>query len=835
MLDKCFGECDVVYIVGDLNVNFQNKCHELSELIDTYNLKNIIKGPTCFKSVKNPTLLDVIITNKPKSISGHLNFNIGMSDCHNYICAATKYNLSEVPKDIITYRSYKKFNEENFLSDITKMSLESSSGADINTKTSNIIEKLKMIIDRHAPLKTKYLRGKRAPYMNDVLRKAINVKAMFYRKYIKNPNEYTWDSYRKQRNKVTHLKRISVKNFFDSKCEKSNLNSKSFWGTIKPFFTSKNSKSNDMFHLLENNVIVSDPAKVCDIFNNFFISIANEISSDQNDASHRNDYYPDYSQHESILKIKDKMSNNTVFQFTQITKQNVFTKLNKMNPKTSSGYDQVPSKLLKMAAEPLSNVITPLVNESIALSVFPDPLKYANVSPIFKKSDQLQKENFRPISVLTALSKVFEGIMADQLKDHFKHILSKWLAAYRSQYSCNNVLLSFVEFLRESLDNNKHVGCILMDLSKAFDCLNHELLLAKLNAYNVTPSACLYINSYLTNRKQRVKIKNVYSSWKTLTTGVPQGSILGPLLFNIFLNDLFLWIDPDIRLFNYADDNTLVHSHENKNFMINSLEKASAQAIEWFSLNKMKANPSKFQALYLDRTSNTTCKFDINGSYLYPENSVKLLGVLFDKNLSFDEHISNITKKAGKQINALRRISSLLNTESKLKIFNSFICSNFNYCPIVYNTYSVKHSRKLEKIQERALRFVFNDFSSSYNSLLNKAGKKELSMSFLKNTVEQVYKVLNDQAKPMDSNFFTRSSSSYALRNQHGLKLPSYKTITYGKHSFKYMGAYIWNNLPREIKECVSLNDLKLTLREWTGPNCNCLSCYFCSHKYICK
>jgi hypothetical protein len=795
--------------------------HELTEFMDLYNLRNIVKGATCFKSVSNPSLIDVILTNKPRTLSGHLNASNGLSDFHNIICAATKHNLDEVTKNKIRYRSFKKFNESNFLNDINNINTQLLTG-DINEKVSIYLDLLKATIDRHAPIKTKCIKSKQVPYMNDNLRKSINVKAMLFRKYIKNPNDTTLKAYKIQRNKVNKLKRASVKQHFDNKCEAHDCNKKSFWETIKPFFSSKNTHSQGKINLLENGQIVSDTEQICTIFNDFFVNIAQNIAPIENNTSKNLDG------HESVINILERFSESRCFNFHTVSQKCVWKKLKNLNPKKASGYDDLPSKLIKLAAEPISEHITPLINESIMTSCFPDPLKYADVSPIYKKSDNLIKDNFRPVSVLTILSKVFEGFMAEQMNSYFKDKLSIWLSAYRSKYSCNNVLLTFVESLRLSLDDNKYIGCVLMDLSKAFDCLNHDLLIAKLKAYKLSSPSCQYIKSYLSNRMQRVKVNNTYSSWKELKIGVPQGSILGPLLFNIFINDIFFYIDPDVSILNYADDNTLVYSHDNKDTMVTKLEIASQQAIKWFEQNKMKANPDKFQTLFLNRKKDQNVYFTINGSSISPDTSVKLLGITFDNELTFTDHISNICKKAGKQVNALHRLSKVLGTESKLKIYNSFIQSHFAYCPTVYNTFSLENCKKLEKIQERALRFVFNDYISSYNDLLRKASKPSVTKFIIKSTVEQVFKIQNDLAKPIQSSFFVNPNSAYDMRNENRLKLPKYNTVKYGKHSLRYMGPYLWNKTPTAMQNCDSLKEFKDILNEWEGPKCNCGYCFLC-------
>ena len=298
------------------------------------------------------------------------------------------------------------------------------------------------------------------------------------------------------------------------------------------------------------------------IFNEYFCSVATQIGIDDKISETENlkSIIASYETHPSILSIKENAVHNDVFRLSLTTHTEVLKLLKRVNPKKATGYDNIPPKLLKIAATEFAYPIYNLINISINASHFPAQLKKAEVSALYKAKDSLDTTNYRPISILPSISKIYERIFYDQLYCFFNNIFTNMLAAYRPKYGCQHVITKLIEDWKTALDNKKNIGAILMDLSKAFDCIPHRLLICKLQAYGVLPETCELIKSYLQDRMQRVKMGPNRSEWKFLSKGVPQGSILGPLLFNIFVHDIFYCLG-DTSLYNFADDNTLSKCH----------------------------------------------------------------------------------------------------------------------------------------------------------------------------------------------------------------------------------------------------------------------------------
>ena len=440
---------------------------------------------------------------------------------------------------------------------------------------------------------------------------------------------------------------------------------------------------------------------------------------------------------------------------------------------------------------------------------------------MFKKGTKTSKDNYRPVSILSNISKIYERLMFKQISEYFEPILSKFQCGFRKGFSAQHCLLAMLEKWKAAVDNKNTFGALLTDLSKAFDCLPHDRLLAKLNAYGFSLSALKLVQSYLSNRKQRAKINLEFSSWEEILFGVPQGSILGPLLFNIFLCDLFIIMN-DVDFASYADDNTPFFVANDLDEVIYKLQNASKSLFQWFADNQMKANPDKCHFIC---SANVKTSIMIENEQIENSNCEKLLGVFFDSRLTFQTHINNICKKASQKLNAISRITPYMDFDKRKLVVNAF-SFQFNYCPLIWMCHNRTYNNKINRLHERCLRLIYNDKQSSFEELLIKDNSVSVHHKNLQALAIEMCKVYCKMSPEiMQDVFHVNEQGQYFLRNPTDFVIPTIKTVNYGSESVRFLGPKIWEMLPDNFKNKDSVESFKMAIQEWKPDSCPCRLC----------
>ena len=821
---------DRIIIMGDFNLEPTDE--PIDTFCNSYNLNNLVKGNTCFKGP--PKCYDLILTTHKHSFQNTQILTTGFSDFHSMTTTILKTEFVKADPIQINYRNYKNYNPINFNEDLKQQLCDNNT---TNKTYEDFHSILCQVLDKHAPIKSKCLRANNSPFMTKQLRKLIMNRSRCKNAFFKNKTVDNWEKYRRLRNECVKLTKKAKREYFDNLSLSNITDNKHFWKTVKPFFTNKQHK-NPKIILVENDEIINDNKKNAEIMNNYFVNVTKGLDipdiickdvqgiSDIEYIDPIDQIIYKYNEHPSILKINNYIKSSKNFSFENITPPEIEKEILELNPKKAAGSDSIPPKILKDGIGVIKSPLTQLFNISVEECHFPLDLKKANVAPLFKKDDNTNKENYRPISILPCISKVFERIMFRQVATYTNNVLSPHLCGFRKGYNTQHILMRLKNNLNISLDRKEKVGLLLMDLSKAFDCIPHELLIAKLHAYGFDKQSLKFIYSYLKGRSQRVKINADYSSWKEILSGVPQGSVLGPLLFNIFINDIFFFVE-NSELYNYADDNTLSVADISIETIISKLETDINVLNIWFKNNGMILNESKCNFMIVETSRSQrekTEKIKIQNKHVNEVKNAKLLGITLDKNVTMNEHINKICKQAANKLHALARIAHFLNEHKRKILMKTFITSQFNYCPIIWMYCQRKSNNLINRIHERALRIAYNDYVSNFETLLSMDDTVTFHQRNIQILSQEVYKTLQDKNPVFMNDIFELSNHNYYTRRQR-LTYPKPHTVTYGLESFGYRASQIWSSIPREIQNTENISSLKT----YVATNCNALcKCNLC-------
>lgn len=787
-----------VFLVGDLNNNYYENINDLKQLAIVQNLVQLIDEPT---RIPSNTLLDPILTNVPNLVLESGVLDPFCSD-HKPVYACLDLAMNKVSTFKRTIWDFRNANFGTFRDKLGEINWLEILGNDPETAATQFTDVLLRVAKETIPSKSVTIRQGDKPWMHNEIRIEIRKRKRLHRRAKSTNTPENWARFRNQRNKVVTLVREAKSNYHEKIV--SNINTpgevtpRKWWNLCKSVYTDKATIKKGIPALQHNDSVVADDKEKAELLNNYFASISNIDTA--------NARLPQ-------IEPPDNLSLDSI----NITEKDVFDIIKTLKQSKACGPDNISHTLLREAAPVISKPLSQLFMMSLSSGKFPSTWKQANVCPIYKKGDPHNCSNYRPISLLSCTGKLFERCVFKYLFNYLRDndLLSPDQSGYIPGDSTVCQLTTLYNSICKALDEKNSVQFIFFDLSKAFDRVWHEGLIYKLRLFGVRGHLLSWFQDYLTERQQRVVLGGKYSDWKTISAGVPQGSVLGPLLFLIYIDDLAKLINCFKKLF--ADDTCIykiLRVRQDFRFVHHDLNRMAG----WETDSAQKFNPDKTESLLVSLKAYEPIadeQLDFKGHPIKKVDHHRHLGVTLSSKATWYEHILTICRTASKRISMLRGLKYKLNRQALQTIYFSFIRPTFEYADVVWG-HAPRHQiyyELMEKLQLEAARIVTGtNRSISRAKLYEETGWEPLARRREKHRLILFYKMVNGLAPKHLSDLLPESRQTlYNLRNSNDPDPPFCRTETY-RQSFIPATTRDWNILPPDLKSAPSLGSFKVRL-----------------------
>jgi len=811
-LDECFLtilqkvniEDKFVVIMGDFNIDLLAydrfvASNDFYDMAGSYCLQPLILQPSRV-TLRSQTLIDNIFSNNNiyNSVSGNLTCSI--SDHFAQFTIFTDYNRSRTKTKTkpVYGRSYKTFTESEFQEELSYINWNSLFGGEQSPDilTNIIVEKVTDILNVMAPFKRltkKELSAQQKPWITKDIFQAMKIRDDLLKVYVKEKDQQARTEahikYKRQRNIVVSMLKRSKRLYYSKYFLENKHNIRKTWDGITSILKqNKKSKNFPAQVMNQKGSLTKAPKDIATAFNSYFSSIGKSL--DANIPNSNN----------SFMKYMPPFTAQSIF-LNPTDPSEIVDLINALSVSKACGPSSIPTNLLKAGSSFLATPISYMINQSFNLGIFPSVLKLSKVIPVYKSGSPELCANYRPISLLSNLSKILEKAMHKRINEFLNkfNLIYKLQFGFRKHHSTNHALINLITCVFEKLDAGEYACGLFLDLQKAFDTVNQNILLKKLAVYGIRGVCLNWFESYLHGRRQFVAIENENSEVEGMEFGVPQGSILGPLLFLIYINDFRLCLSSGTAQ-HFADDTIILNSSKSTKKIKANMSRDITSIYDWLCANRLSLNAKKTEVMLFqpkNKKEFTKMTLKIKETKISVSNKVKYLGVILDSRLTWRDHLSELSKKLSRANGLLSKIRHYADTGTLVSLYYSLFHSHMTYGSLAWGSARKDELNRIQKLQNQALRIMtFSDFREPTSTLFSKFGILKLDGVINMNLHLFMHDWYHLKLPEAFINFFNFSAnSSTRLSALHKLTLPTRRTESYGSSNIKFKGASVYNQL----------------------------------------